>query len=446
MPLNNLPAGIQNAVQQNYLDRVFEDTLRARLGFRDIADREAIEAGIGETVTKTRLSLLPVKTTPINPAANTDLTSGLGVSEMADEQYQLTLNQYGDSMMLNVVTSRVLIASKFLQNVAKQAEQAARSIDTLARRRLFQAYASGNTYVTVALTAAGTSVKVDDIQGFAFPPTGAANSSQIPVSTANPLTVIIGQSGYTCVGATADESNTSSKAMTGGISGTLTLSSNVSTTDATVSSRVLSSLAAAVFRPNGRQSGAALTATDFMTTQSLLAAKAQLGANGVPPVEADGLYRCFGTELQFTGLYNDPLFQSFSRSNLDSVEYRKGVIAELLGVKLVDTNNIPIQTQVGGPNVYRSIVCGQGALIEGGFTETAYEGREEVGLDSEMIRIIDGIAFVIREPLDALKQVVTTSWSYIGDFCPPTDVVTNPSLLPTASNAAYKRAAVIESC
>jgi hypothetical protein len=51
--------------------------LRARLGFRAIADREPFAAGIGESITKTRRGLLPAITTPMAPAQVQDFTSGL---------------------------------------------------------------------------------------------------------------------------------------------------------------------------------------------------------------------------------------------------------------------------------------------------------------------------------------------------------------------------------
>jgi hypothetical protein len=57
---------------------------------------------------------------------------------------------------------------------------------------------------------------------------------------------------------------------------------------------------------------------------------------------------------------------------------------------------------------------------------------------------VDDIAHITREPIDALKQVVTQSWSYIGGFVAPTDTTTTPNTVPTASNAAFKRAAIIE--
>jgi hypothetical protein len=59
--------------------------------------------------------------------------------------------------------------------------------------------------------------------------------------------------------------------------------------------------------------------------------------------------------------------------------------------------------------------------------------------------VVDGIAHVTREPLDALKQVVTQSWAYIGGFTVPSDITTNPNTIPTATNSAYKRAVLVES-
>ncbi|OYV58401.1 MAG: hypothetical protein B7X01_03795 [Acidiphilium sp. 21-62-4] len=62
-----------------------------------------------------------------------------------------------------------------------------------------------------------------------------------------------------------------------------------------------------------------------------------------------------------------------------------------------------------------------------------------------MIEMVEGIAHVTREPLDALKQVVTQTWSYIGGFAVPSDTTTNPNTIPTANNSAFKRAIVLES-
>ena len=53
------------------------------------------------------------------------------------EQYTLTINHYAATTDLNMVTSRVGIASQFLQNAYVNGEQAARCLDELARNALF---------------------------------------------------------------------------------------------------------------------------------------------------------------------------------------------------------------------------------------------------------------------------------------------------------------------
>ena len=55
-----------------------------------------------------------------------------------------------------------------------------------------------------------------------------------------------------------------------------------------------------------------------------------------------------------------------------------------------------------------------------------------------------GIGVVTREPIDRLQQIIAQSWYWIGGFCAPSDTTTNPTTIPTATNAAFKRAVMIE--
>jgi hypothetical protein len=105
------------------------------------------------------------------------------------EQFTLTLNHYAATMDLNMVTSRVGIASLFLQNAYVNGEQAARSLDDLARNALFSAYFGGNTRVRVTIGGAGPTISVDDIRGFQM---AFVNGVQQAVSVANPLTEQLG--------------------------------------------------------------------------------------------------------------------------------------------------------------------------------------------------------------------------------------------------------------
>ena len=139
------------------------------------------------------------------------------------EQYTITINHYAATTDLNMVTSRVGIASQFLQNAYVNGEQAARSLDELARNALFSSYFGGNTRVRTTLGSPGTAVSVDDVRGFqnAF-----VNGVQQTVGASNPLTVTVGANAYTLVGVTADVTNVSTAP--NGVSGVLTFSGNVS--------------------------------------------------------------------------------------------------------------------------------------------------------------------------------------------------------------------------
>ena len=117
---------------------------------------------------------------------------------------------------------------------------------------------------------------------------------------------------------------------------------------------------------------------------------------------------------------------------------------ELLDVRFVPTTEALTQVAPSSPllTVRRPIICGAGALVEGDF-----EGM----MDSDIApatAIIDrdenGVAQVTREPLDRLGQIIAQSWYWIGGFCTPTDYTTNPTIVPSASPAYYKRAIVLE--
>lgn len=452
MAFNNLPAALQSAIQAGYLEHQFSLPLKAKLGFRDVADREAFTANLGETITKTRTGLLPAITTAMAPAANSDISSGLTPQNYTGEQYVLQIAQYAANMQLNIVTQRVAIADFFLRNAYALGEQAFRSVDTLAQQALFNTYLGGNTRVRVTLGSAGTTIAVDDIRGFQTTLNSAGQV--VPVSGANPVNVTVGADVYALTGFAADGTNVSTAP--GGVSGTLTFSTSVIVADGTAGNAVVSAVAPYVIRPSTTSGNVMAASTAAISSVSdvnygkltmnmILNAKATMSANGVPPANSSGMYNLYVDPIQATGLYNDPAFQQFFRGQVTTKEYREGVIAEMLGVRLQETNLNPVQTLSGVGTVRRAILCGQGALVEGQFTTDAYVQALAADEKDESIAIVDGIAHVTREPLDALKQVVTQSWSYIGGFVVPSDTTANPNTIPTANNSAYKRAIMIES-
>jgi hypothetical protein len=437
MGIQNFPAALQPIIQQGYLEREFEHALSSRLGYRAVADREEFAVGIGETLTKTRPGLKPSVTVPLAPATNTNLDNGLTPASFTVEQYTMSINLYAATSDLNMVTSRVGIASQFLLNAAINGEQAARSLDELARNALFNAYFGGNTRVRVTLTAPATAVAVDDIRGFLFAP---VNGVQTAVSGSNPLQVGVGVGTYTLVGVAQDASNASYAP--GGISGVLTFSSAVTVADGTALNPVIATNAPVIARPNGRQTTTALQAGDTLTMATLLNGVAQLRLNAVP--EIDGVYNCYLDPMSARQLFEDNDFrQLFTGATSANQVFREGLINNFLGLRFIPTTEAFVQSHPSLPNalVRRPIICGQGALIEGDFAGMA---EADVAPADSIVSIVDGVAMVTREPIDRLQQIIAQSWYWIGGFCAPTDLGTTSSTVPTATPSAFKRAVMIE--
>lgn len=437
MGISNFPAALQPIVQQGFLEREFQQALRSRLGYRAVADREEIAVGIGETLTKTRAGLKPSVTTPIAPALNTNMDNGLTPTGWGVEQYTLAINHYAATTDLNMVTSRVGIASQFLQNAYVNGEQAARSLDELARNALFGAYFGGNTRVRTTLSSAGPTIAVDDVRGFQ---NVFVNGVQVPVSPSATLTVTVGTDACTLVGAAADATNASTTS--GGISGTLTFSADVTVADGTAGNTVQAATASVILRPNGRGNTAELAAGDMLTMANLLDAVAALRQNAVP--EIDGVYNCYLDPVSARQLFADEAFQRlFTGATSANQVFRTGMVNDFLGLRFIPTTEAYVQPHpaIAGAMVRRPIICGQGALIEGDFAGMA---ASDVAPEDALIAMVDGVCMVTREPLDRLQQIIAQSWYWIGGFCAPSDTTTNPATIPTATNAAFKRAVMIE--
>ena len=437
MGIQNFPLALQPIIQQGFLEREFQQDLSSRLGYRAVADREEFGVGIGETLTKTRAGLKPSITTPLSAATNTNLDNGLVPQSFNVEQYTITLNFYAATADLNMVTSRVGIASQFLLNAAINGEQAARSLDELARNALFPAYFGGNTRVLTTLASAGPTLHVDDIRGFGQV---WVNGVPNPVSATNTLTVTVGSNAYVLTGVAADATNASSAP--GGISGTLTFAGNVTVADGTAGNTVTAASASAIARPNARANTGQIVAADQLDMATLLNAVATLRLNAVP--EIDGAYNCYLDPVSARQLFGDQAFQRlFTGATSANQVFKRGVVNDFLGLRFIPTTEayVTANPAVPGGVIRRPIVCGKGALIEGDFAAMA---EADVAPKDSIVSMVDGVAMVTREPIDRLQQIIAQSWYWIGGFCTPTDTTTNPATIPTATNAAYKRAVLIE--
>lgn len=449
MPIQNMPTALQPIIQQGFLEREFHDGLTSALGFRAVADREPVAINVGETVTKTRTGLKAPVTTPLNAASNTNLDNGLTPTPFTVEQYTLGINQYADTIDLNVITSQVGIANQFLKNAQTNGIQARQSLDRLARNALFNSYMGGQTRVRTTLGAPAATINVDDVRGFQ---TVLVNGQFVAVSGTNTAQVLVGGNVYTLTGVAVDGSNVSSVAAFGGMSGTLTFSSNVSVADGTALNTVIHLNSPALVRPNGKWYGgsaqssttatSALTASDVLTLGTIEDSVAQLRNNtGMQ----DQMFNLYLDNVSMRQLFADQDFKLMYQGQYGSAEARQGKVFQLMGVNFIPTtealvqptgNNVPVR-------VRRPILCAPGALVEGDFAGMEQKAHETWGINSE-VQVVDGVVQVTRGPLDRLQQIVAQSWFWIGGFVAPTDATANQNIIPTAGAQYLKRAVVIE--
>ncbi|WP_428486724.1 DUF4043 domain-containing protein [Rhodopila sp.] len=437
MGIQNFPISLQPIIQQGFLEREFQQALISKLGYRACADRVDIAAGIGETLIKTRAGLKPSVTTPMVPSANTNLENGLTPTTWGVEQYTIQMNLYAATTDLNMVTDRVGIASQFLQNAYVNGEQAARSLDELGRNALFGAYLGGNTRVKATLTSANPTIAVDDIRGFQFV---FSNGVQYPVSSTYSMNVFVNGNPYLLVGVNQDPVSLSTAP--NGLSGTLTTSAPVAVADGTAANTVLASTGSTIVRPSQRTNTSQILASDTLTMSCLLDAVAKLRLNAVP--EIDGAYNCYLDPVSSRQLFADPDFkQLFQGATSANQVFKNGMTNDFLGLRFVPTTEAFVQTHptLSGLMIRRPVICGRGALIEGDFAGMA---AQDMAPEDSIVSMVDGIAMVTREAIDRLQQIIAQSWYWIGGFCAPSDTTTNPTTVPTATNAAYKRAVVVE--
>ncbi|MBV8590757.1 MAG: DUF4043 domain-containing protein, partial [Acetobacteraceae bacterium] len=180
----------------------------------------------------------------------------------------------------------------------------------------------------------------------------------------------------------------------------------------------------------------------MLTMSCLLDAVAKLRLNAVP--EIDGVYNCYLDPISARQLFADHDFrQLFQGATSANQVFRQGMINEFLGLRFIPTTEAYVQQHPSLPNLFvrRPIICGKGALIEGDFAGMA---ADDVAPKDSIVSVVDGVAMVTREPIDRLQQIIAQSWYWIGGFCTPSDTTTNPNTVPTATNATYKRAVMVE--
>lgn len=412
---STVPSPIRAMMQNGILDRVFLEALRPEFIFPAIADAEPWQGSLGDTKTMTRKGLLAPATTAITGSDTTAATYGI-------EQWSVTMDQYGQAVDTNMLTSAMALASKFLADVQTLGINAGQSLNQIARNKLYAGYAGGRTWCTTAATT-DTSMIVQSVAGFTHV---LVNGVPTPVSASSPLTVSIEGVPNTVTGVNA---------------GTSTLTLGTTRIDV-LGDYIVAANAPTTVRPAG-DTAWDLTTSNIATFAMFRAAVTRLRKMNVPTV--NGYYIAHidpDTEAQ---LFSDADFKQALQGRVDSPIYTELSIGRFGGIDWVRNNECP--TILGGNNtnlvVHRPIVLGAGALVAAPFEGMGDllrgSGVEDVP-DISMIEAAPGVqvARIVRPPLDRLQQTLSTSWSWVGDYGVPSDSLAN------SDGALFKRAVVLE--
>lgn len=447
MPLgDNLPAGIVNAVQKGLLKARFELALKGKRAYTMAASPEPVKARKGNTLTLTRESGLAPKTVPVTQSSkNSNLDNGLTPDVFSIEQYTLTMNEYMATADLNLMDDEVVITKQASTYARSQGEQAMSTLEILARTKMFDAGMAGNTRVIADSSPTTTTCRVDDIRGFTHKLVAGVLTA---VSGANQLTVSeIAKDGngvtqtLTVTGVAADGTNISKCKDVGGISGVLTFA----TATAPVAGDILlASNRSQMIRPNGRLATHLLTAQDVFSPQTAFSMSVILDNNGVPRFGDE--YLCFVSPTSHQQLLNDPAFEKAYQGQFNADPYSKGIVTSHQGIRYVKTNFAIRQAAGGviGVDVERPLMVGVDALIEGQFEGLEDFVRQKSDSKVHDMQLIDGVIFNVRDALDRAGQKLAMTWDTIIDYACPTDLGTTNLIIPTASDALFKRIVACE--
>jgi N4-gp56 family major capsid protein len=416
---STLPAAIRAMMEDGTLDRMFHEALRPEFIFPAIADPDPWQAGLGDRRIMTRNGLMAPDTAPITGSDPSTATYDI-------EQWEVVMDQYGKAVDTNMLQSRMTLASKYLNDVGRLGIHAGQTMNRLCRDKLFKAYGGGRTWATTA-GASDTSIIVASTDGFTHK---IVNGVPTAVSASNPLAVTIAGAANTVTGV-----NTSTKTLTLGTARADVIGDAVVSSQAPVS----------VIAGSANDTAFNLAAGDLITFAHFRAAVTRLRRMNVPAAEG-GNYIAHIDPVTESQLFADPEFQALYQGRADSEVYRDLALGTFGGLVWVRNNEVPFTasgTTGLTTTVHRPIVVGQGALVAAPFEDIGGLLRETGVADIPEIAMVNvapgvDVARIVRPPQDRLQQVVSTSWSWTGDYGVPSDSLAN------GDSAQFKRAVVLE--
>lgn len=454
---------VRAVVQENILERAFHDALFPRLMFRGEAAPVAWPKGIGDSQIFSAPGLIPVDARPGVPGVDPV------PANYPMEQWGAQIQQYYGTIDTHMPTSIMAIVDLFLRNAHQLGMQAARTLNTIARNKLYAAALSGHTVADGAQTAVTTLV-VKRLNGFtrARNPgvTGASVVHFDPVSSSNPLSVTIrdqtGPSDVTrnVIGYTpatpGDEYGPGSIILDAAV--TVLDRAFVLAFDRTVLTRV----------GGGNKVDDVTATTDIPTLANVREAVSQFWMQNVPE-HVDGRFHCHLDPVSQSKIFADAEFQRLLTSLPDYYMYKQFALGEMLNTVFLRNNECPHADNVvgggtatydardpfvgelyntgvnTGGKVHRMLFTAQGAIMEyysdlaGLITEAGLNG---VVTDPRIVNngieiFSERIQMIIRAPQNRLQDMVSTSWKFMGDWPMRTDAATGGA-------ARYKRVAVLE--
>ena len=442
----DLPASIMGMGQDGTLEQMFQDTLLPNFLFVDDADQEPFAGHLGTTITETRPGMLQVITTPLT--AGTEPPP----QQYAIEQWSTSVDQYAGRLDTDLMAAGFAIRGKFLTDTETLAKQAGMSTNRLVRNFLYNAYVGGDALIDYSIGGDPGNAVTHRVTMLAGLRKVMVNGSLVSVSASTPLTATIGGAPVNIVGVTPDNSSFPDGA--GSI--TLAVAGNFVDRD-----RVLASNASLVFRANAATTIDGIGAGDVHTFADLLRIQATLSSLGVPR-HPDGTYHVHGDDFAMANLFQDTMLQNVIRGQLDSSEWKQGIVAKALGFSFVLNNQCPLSTTVGATEkfaapltnntsvaIHRLLVTGMGALKEKRVNEEELlrsefgDVQHKIGTfpvrNRALATALNGVRYTIAPPIDVLSQKIRQAWSMTRGWGVPSDFLNHAGV-----NRLYVRAAVYE--
>lgn len=441
------PPAVAALIDNGVLVRTIETALRPRQLFRTVAAvREVFEGSIGETKTYIRDGLLPIDTRPNTPGQDP-----IPQADASTEQWTVSPKQWTDTKDTILPNSYVSIQRLVMSHAEKLGIQAGTTIAHVARNRLYGAYMGGNAYITVGAGASAT-VAVSSLQGFNVVLVAGVPT---PVSAGSPLAITINAVANTVIGVTPDDATNPNGP------GSLILGTAVAVTQY---HPVLAVNRSRILRAGGGTSSNALISTSVLTLKLVRQAVTRLRKAQVPTYP-DGTYHMHMDEDSEACIFEDSEFKTLLTGVPDHSTIKDFAIGQCVGVTFIRNSETPnvdntdatrdyvpgdmnVATGAGaGLEIHRPILCGAtsirevyipvGAYVtESGVAPFGSVGGFQLG-ENDAEAWLEGVRFMIRPPMDRLKQRMDQTWAFEGDWGIPTDSVAGTADL-------YKRAVVIE--